>query len=80
MQRYIRLAGIEIEEATEGLRILPDAPVMAKAVYLFGKEGDDLWAILPKNHPQGTLPSWSRHYTLLSQICTRFARLIWLRR
>jgi integrase len=35
MQRYIRLAGIEIEGATDGLIILPDLELSAKAVSLF---------------------------------------------
>ncbi len=35
MQRYIRLAGIEIEGATEKLRILPPREVMGRVVELF---------------------------------------------
>lgn len=35
MQRYIRLAGIEIIGATEGLRVLPEDAVMAQAGSLF---------------------------------------------
>jgi len=38
MQRYIRLAGIEIEGATESLKVLPDADVAAAVVNLFTKE------------------------------------------
>lgn len=38
MQRYIRLAGIEVEGITEGLKILPDAEIMAQVVNLFTKE------------------------------------------
>lgn len=36
MQRYVRLAGIEIEGATDGLKILPPAAVMGRVVELFG--------------------------------------------
>ena len=35
MQRYIRMAGIEIDGATEGLKIVPDQEVLAKAADLF---------------------------------------------
>jgi integrase len=35
MQRYVRLAGIEVVGATEGLKLLPEAQVMAKVVNLF---------------------------------------------
>ncbi len=35
MQRYIRLAGIEIEGATENLKILPPKDVMGRVVQLF---------------------------------------------
>jgi integrase len=35
MQRYIRLAGIEISGATEVLKILPDMEIANKAVELF---------------------------------------------
>ncbi len=35
MQRYIRLAGIEISGVTENLKILPDSGVMAEVVNLF---------------------------------------------
>lgn len=35
MQRYIRLAGIEISGVTENLKILPDRAVMAEVVNLF---------------------------------------------
>ena len=38
MQRYIRLAGIEIAGATEGLKVLPEPEVMAKVVNLFTHE------------------------------------------
>ena len=38
MQRYIRLAGIEIAGATEGLKIMPEPDVMARVVNLFTKE------------------------------------------
>lgn len=38
MQRYIRLAGIEVKGATESLRIMPEAEVMAKVVNLFTPE------------------------------------------
>lgn len=37
MQRYIRLAGIEISGVTENLKILPDRAVMAEVVNLFAK-------------------------------------------
>ena len=36
MQRYIRLAGIEIEGATDSLKILPPEQVMGRVVELFG--------------------------------------------
>lgn len=35
MQKYIRLAGIEIEGATEKLKILPPKDVMGRVVQLF---------------------------------------------
>ena len=35
MQRYIRLAGIEIQGATESLKVLPDVAVLEKATQLF---------------------------------------------
>jgi integrase len=38
MQRYIRMAGIEIQGATEGLKVLPEPEVMAKVVNLFTHE------------------------------------------
>ncbi len=38
MQRYIRLAGIEIEGATNTLKVLPEAQVMAQVVNMFTKE------------------------------------------
>jgi integrase len=34
MQRYIRMAGIEVTGVTEGLKILPDNEVMGKVMYL----------------------------------------------
>lgn len=37
MQRYIRLAGIEVKGATDGLRILPETEVMGRVVSLFGE-------------------------------------------
>lgn len=36
MQRYVRLAGVEIEGATDTLKILPPAQVMERVVELFG--------------------------------------------
>ena len=36
MQRYIRMAGIEIDGATEILKVLPDSVVAQKATELFG--------------------------------------------
>ena len=38
MQRYIRLAGIEIQGAIEILKVLPPADIMAQVVNLFTKE------------------------------------------
>jgi integrase len=38
MQRYIRLAGIEINGVTESLKVLPEPVVMAQAMTLFPKE------------------------------------------
>ena len=38
MQRYIRLAGIETQGATNVLRVLPEADVAAQVVNLFTKE------------------------------------------
>ena len=35
MQRYIRLAGIEVKGATNGLKLLPEAEVMGRVVSLF---------------------------------------------
>ena len=35
MQRYIRMAGIEIHGATESLRVLPDSTILEKATKLF---------------------------------------------
>ena len=39
MQRYVRLAGIEITGVTEQLKILPEPEIFAKVVSLFG-QGD----------------------------------------
>lgn len=36
MQIYIRLAGIEVQGVTDGLRLLPETEVMGKVVSLFG--------------------------------------------
>lgn len=36
MQRYIRLAGIEVKGATNGLKLLPEDEVMGRVVNLFG--------------------------------------------
>lgn len=36
MQRYIRLAGIEVKCATDGLKLLPETEVMGQVVELFG--------------------------------------------
>ncbi len=38
MQRYIRLAGIEVKGATQGLKLLPEREVMGRVVSLFGSE------------------------------------------
>ena len=38
MQRYIRLAGIEVKGATQGLKLLPEREVMGRVVSLFRKE------------------------------------------
>lgn len=38
MQRYIRLAGIEVKGATDGLKLLPEVEVMGRVVNLFGSE------------------------------------------
>jgi len=38
MQRYVRLAGIEVAGATEGLKLLPETQVMARVVNLFQPE------------------------------------------
>ena len=35
MQRYIRMAGIEVTGATEALKVLPEPEIMAKVVNLF---------------------------------------------
>ena len=40
MQRYIRLAGIEVEGATEGLKLLPDEMVMGKVIDLFKSDSN----------------------------------------
>lgn len=40
MQRYIRLAGIEIKGATESLQVLPDMQVLDKAASMFSPEGE----------------------------------------
>ncbi len=38
MQRYIRLSGIEVKGATEGLKLLPEREVMGRVVELFKKD------------------------------------------
>ncbi len=38
MQRYIRLAGIEVKGATQGLKLLPEREVMGRVVSLFRKD------------------------------------------
>lgn len=38
MQRYIRLAGVEVKGATDGLKLLPEAEVMATVVNMFQNE------------------------------------------
>ncbi len=38
MQRYIRLAGIEVHGATEGLKVLPEQEIAAKVVNLFTRD------------------------------------------
>lgn len=38
MQRYIRLAGIEVKGATQGLKLLPEREVMGRIVSLFKKD------------------------------------------
>jgi len=38
MQRYIRLAGIEVKGATQGLKLLPEREVMGRVVSLFKKD------------------------------------------
>jgi integrase len=38
MQRYIRLAGIEVKGATQGLKLLPEREVMGRVVELFRNE------------------------------------------
>lgn len=38
MQRYIRLAGIEVKGATMGLKLLPEREVMGRVVSLFAQE------------------------------------------
>ncbi|GIL17043.1 MAG: hypothetical protein BroJett040_07940 [Oligoflexia bacterium] len=37
MQRYIRLAGIEVKGATDGLKLLPETEVMGRVLELFGQ-------------------------------------------
>jgi len=37
MQRYVRLAGIEVTGVTENLKLLPEPEIMAKVVNLFGE-------------------------------------------
>lgn len=37
MQRYIRLAGIEVKGATQGLKLLPEVEVMGRVVELFNR-------------------------------------------
>ncbi len=36
MQIYIRLAGIEVQGVTEGLKLLPETEIMGQVVDLFG--------------------------------------------
>lgn len=38
MQRYIRLAGVEVKGATDGLKLLPEEAVMGRVVNLFQNE------------------------------------------
>lgn len=38
MQRYIRLAGIEVKGATKGLKLLPEREVMGRVVSLFSQD------------------------------------------
>jgi hypothetical protein len=38
MQRHIRLAGIEIEGATESLKILPSEELAGRIIELFGSK------------------------------------------
>lgn len=38
MQRYIRLAGIEVKGATQGLKLLPEREVMGRVVNLFRQQ------------------------------------------
>lgn len=40
MQHYVRLAGVEVGGATEGLKILPDKEAMQKVVRLFSSNGE----------------------------------------
>ena len=35
MQRYIRIAGIEVDGATEALKVLPEPEIVAKVAHLF---------------------------------------------
>lgn len=37
MQIYIRLAGIEVQGVTDGLKLLPETEIMGKVVNLFGE-------------------------------------------
>ena len=48
MQRYIRLAGIEIDGATEVLKVLPDSNIMTQAMNLFAPEPDLVKTTLEK--------------------------------
>lgn len=38
MQRYIRLAGIEVKGATQGLKLLPEREAMGRVIELYKKE------------------------------------------
>ena len=42
MQRYIRMAGIEVDGATDGLKIMPEPQIAAKVVNLFAHGSDPL--------------------------------------
>ena len=39
MQRYVRLSGIEVDGATDGLRVLTPRETMDNVVNLFGSQG-----------------------------------------